>query len=281
MQQRLFGGAISVSVLGVGCGRVGSISNTVPMREVLATLEASVDAGINLFDTADVYGQGDSERILGRLRIRHKNRLFVITKVGLVHGRFASAIRLAKPLLRALVRARPQPRNVALQARGQLVRSDFTVSYLRRAIEGSLRRLRADVLDGLLLHNPTPEVLANLEIHEFLDSLIREGKAAHVGISANSMQDVEAAMKIPSVKMLEVPASVAVSLADSVLAEQLQRRNIGVFVRSVLRPPDSSPEHPFSPRESLAAVLRQKFVTAAIVGVSTRRHLDELLSVGS
>src|SRR5215469_2411422 len=105
MQQRSFGPGLCVSVLGIGCGRVGSINNTVPMREVEATLEAAVEAGVNLFDTADIYGQGDSERTLGRLLTRHS--IFVITKVGHVYGRYAGAIRMAKPLLRVLLQSRP------------------------------------------------------------------------------------------------------------------------------------------------------------------------------
>src|SRR5262249_16926813 len=106
MELRSFGRGVQVSALGVGCSRVGSISNPVAMREVRATLEAAIDAGVNLFDTADVYGQGDSERLLGRLRTRYGDRMFVVTKVGLVCGRLANAIRFAKPALRALVRSR-------------------------------------------------------------------------------------------------------------------------------------------------------------------------------
>src|SRR5215471_16678470 len=106
MQQRSFGPGLCVSVLGVGCGRVASINNPVPMREIEATLEAAVEAGVNLFDTADIYGQGDSERTLSRLLRRHRGRMFVVTKVGGRHSRYASAIRLAKPVLRMLVRSR-------------------------------------------------------------------------------------------------------------------------------------------------------------------------------
>ena len=64
LERRSFGDGVCVSVLGVGCSLVGSISNPVPMREIDATLEAAVEAGVNLFDTADIYGQGDSERTL-------------------------------------------------------------------------------------------------------------------------------------------------------------------------------------------------------------------------
>ena len=81
MEKRSFGGRASVSVLGVGCSRVGSINNPVPTREIEATFEAAIAAGVNLFDTADIYGQGDSERTLGRLLARYHDRMFVTTKV--------------------------------------------------------------------------------------------------------------------------------------------------------------------------------------------------------
>ena len=87
MERRFFGDGAWVSVLGIGCSRVGSISNSVPICEIEATLEAAVEAGVNLFDTADIYGQGDSERTLARLLRRHREQMFVVTKVG---GRHAS-----------------------------------------------------------------------------------------------------------------------------------------------------------------------------------------------
>src|SRR5208337_2624419 len=75
-----------ISVLGFGCGRVGSINNTVPMREIEATLRAAVEHGIDLFDTADIYAQGDSERTLSRLLAQYRDRMFVVTKVGGCHS---------------------------------------------------------------------------------------------------------------------------------------------------------------------------------------------------
>ena len=117
MIRRSFGNGVRVSVLGIGCGRVGSISNPVSMREIEATLEVAVEAGINLFDTADIYGQGDSERTLGRLLRRHGDSMFVVTKVGGRHSRYAGVARLAKPLMRAIARSRPGARDAIVMAR--------------------------------------------------------------------------------------------------------------------------------------------------------------------
>jgi aryl-alcohol dehydrogenase-like predicted oxidoreductase len=125
MKQRSFNDDVRVSVIGIGCGRVASISNPVPMREIEATLEAAVEAGINLFDTADIYGQGDSERTLSQLLRRHRDRMFVVTKIGGRHGRHAGIIRLAKPLLRMLVRSKPRLQSTIVRARTATVSKNF------------------------------------------------------------------------------------------------------------------------------------------------------------
>ncbi len=172
-----------MSVLGVGCSRLGSVSNPAPMREIEAMLEAAVDGGVNLFDTADIYGQGDSERTLGRLLRRRRERLFVVTKVGGRHGRYAEAIRLAKPLLRLVARSHSNVRAAVVNARTAAVVHEFSPSDLRLAVDASRRRLGLDRLDGLLLHSPSVETLRAPEIHAFLDEVLRDGKAARVGAS--------------------------------------------------------------------------------------------------
>jgi aryl-alcohol dehydrogenase-like predicted oxidoreductase len=273
MERRSFGEGVCVSVLGVGCGRVASINNPVPTREIEATLEAAVEAGINLFDTADIYGQGDSERTLSRLLLRHRDRMFVVTKVG-GRNRHARAIRIAKPLLRMLVRSRPQLRSAVVQARTATVSYNFCPSDLRRAVVGSLRRLHLDRLDGLLLHSPSLETLRDPEIHDFLGELLHSGRAQHVGASVDSLPQVEAALSMSTpISILQVPLAVT-SAFSTALIEEIRQRNIGVFVREILGvliPGTCSPRH------AISAAILADFVTAAIVGVSTRRHLNELL----
>jgi aryl-alcohol dehydrogenase-like predicted oxidoreductase len=275
MELRSFDNGVRVSVLGIGCGRVASISNPVPMREIEATLEAAVEAGVNLFDTADIYGQGDSERTLSRLLGRHRDRMFVVTKVGGRHSRHAGMIRLVKPLIRIIVRSKPQARNVIVRARTAMVSDNFHPRDLRRAVEGSRRRLGLDQLDGLLLHSPSLETLRNPEIHDFLSELLRSGRAAHVGASVESLPEVEAALSAPAVTILQVPLTVANALLGTAVLEHIRQRKIGVFVRDVLASltPGSYPL-----REAVSMAISPDFITAAIIGVSTRHHLDELLS---
>jgi len=275
MEQRSFGHSARVSVLGVGCSRVASINNPVPTREVEATLEAAVEAGVNLFDTADIYGQGDSERTLSRLLIRHRERMFVVTKVGGRHGRHAGIIRLAKPLLRKLIRSRPRLRSAVVKARTATVSHRFRPLDLRCAVEGSRRRLGLDQLDGLLLHSPSLETLHDPAIRDFLEELLHTGWAKQVGVSVESLAEVEAALLMPAITILQMPLAVANELSGTDLIEHVRRRNIGVFVREVL---SGLIPGAYSLRGAVSAAIAPDFVTAALIGVSTRRHLNELLS---
>jgi aryl-alcohol dehydrogenase-like predicted oxidoreductase len=280
MQYRYFGDGVRVSALGVGCGRVGSINNTVPMREIEATLDAAVEAGINLFDTADIYGQGDSELALGALLKRYPGRTFVVTKVGFIPGRLAGALRFAKPLLRAMLRPWPEARGAVLQGRAHMMSQDFSSHYLREAIDRSRRRLGVERLDGLMLHSPPHEVLVSSEIDELLSDLVRRQIVSHVGVSAVSIEEVKAALSIPTVTMLQVSVNVVRPLVGTSLIERLRARNIALFVREILGKPEGA-QNSKAPADTLTAALVPPFVTAAVVGVSTRVHLNNLLRVVS
>jgi aryl-alcohol dehydrogenase-like predicted oxidoreductase len=249
------------------------------MREIEETLEAAVAAGVNLFDTADIYGQGDSERTLARLLRRHRERMFVVTKVGGRHGRYVGAVRLVKPLMRVFARSRPNLRSAVVRARTATVVHDFSPIDLSKAVEASRRRLGLDQLDGLLLHSPSAEILRKSEIHDFLGELLHSKKATRVGASVDSLAALEAAVSIPALSMLQAPMEVAEALPGTTLLERIRQRDIGLFVREVLRRPDRGIGEARSLREALSAAIAPDFATAAIIGVSTRRHFNELLSV--
>jgi aryl-alcohol dehydrogenase-like predicted oxidoreductase len=134
--------------------------------------------------------------------------MFVVTKVGARHSRYASVARLAKPLLRMLVRSRPKLRTTVVRARRVSAAQNIRPAELRRAVEGSRRRLGLDCLDGLLLHSPSIETLRDPEIHDFLAELIHNGWAAQVGASVESLPEVEAALSIPALTILQMPVGV-------------------------------------------------------------------------
>lgn len=266
-----------MSVLGMGCGRVGSLNNTVPMREIEATLEAAVEAGVTLFDTADIYGQGDSERALSALVSRHPKRLFVVTKVGFVHGRLAGAIRFAKPLLRTVLRPQPDTRGAILQTRARSMSQNFSPQYLRAAVYRSRRRLGVDRLDALMLHNPPLKVLMAPETHALLDELVQRQRVSHVGVSATSVEEVAAALSIRPVTMLQVSSAVVEAMAGTALIDQLRQRDIGLLAREILHKSADRQNTETCPGEALGSALRPPFVTAAVVGLSSRAHLNDFL----
>src|SRR5712671_1237887 len=138
MQYRRLMGLGEVSVLGLGCARLGSLTEPRSRRESLSLIAAAVNAGITLFDTADIYAQGESERLLGEAL--KSIDACVVTKAGQM---FPFAERLLLPLRGAAKRFlahSSQARAAAIFARAKPLRRNYTPEYLRRSLLGSLGR---------------------------------------------------------------------------------------------------------------------------------------------
>jgi aryl-alcohol dehydrogenase-like predicted oxidoreductase len=162
MRSRALGeGGPQVSVVGLGTNNFGARCD---YEHSLAVIDVALDAGITLFDTADIYGQGTSEDFIGRALAGRRDRVVLATKFG-----------------------NPMEEHPA-DHRGSR-------DYIRWAVEGSLRRLRTDVIDVYQMHVPdegTPieETLAAL--HE----LVQEGIVRHIGSSNFSAAQIEAADRV-------------------------------------------------------------------------------------
>jgi len=149
-------GSLEVSVVGLGCNNFG------PRLDAAATAEvvhAALDAGINFFDTADIYGKGQSEEYIGRAITGRRDEVLIATKFG-------------KPMDDERRGARPE--------------------YVRRAAEDSLRRLKIDYIDLYILHEPDPEVPI-AETLGALDELVRSGKVREIGCSNFSVAQLREA----------------------------------------------------------------------------------------
>jgi len=168
-------------VLGMGCsavlGRTGR-------RESLAALGAAWDAGITFYDTARSYGYGESEALLGEFFAgERRHRAAICTKFGILPAAKGWKQRI-KPLAQAAVRLLPALRGVAQrQAAGQIVVGEFSVELLRTSLETSLRALRTDYVDMLLMHAAPTSVLAQDDLLGALTRLVEEGKLRRAGIS--------------------------------------------------------------------------------------------------
>jgi aryl-alcohol dehydrogenase-like predicted oxidoreductase len=163
------GARISEVVLGTA-----TFGELVDGDEVDALVDAAVDAGINAIDTGDIYGMGRSEEAVGRAVARHRDRLFVSTKVGQrVGDTVEQHAALRQGTLDDLARWRE---GVSPNDHG------LSRVHVRRAVEDSLRRLGTDHIDLYQVHHfdertPLPELLSTL------DDLVREGKVRYVGCS--------------------------------------------------------------------------------------------------
>jgi predicted oxidoreductase len=154
---------LDVSRLGYGCmGLAGAES-----AQAAAVVAAALEAGVNFFDHADIYGRGRSEAVFGealRQMPGARDRIVLQSKGGI---RFDGD---------------PRP--------GDPGRYDFSYEHITRAVEGSLRRLQTDRLDVLLLHRPDP-LAEPEEVARAFDDLERSGKVRHFGVSNHTPEQIE------------------------------------------------------------------------------------------
>ena len=204
MKLRAFGSTgVDVSGLGLGCSRLGSVLGAdVKTAEVL--LQTALDLGVSYFDTADIYGQGDSERLLGRT-VANRPGAIICTKVG---KRYALSKRLLIPLkapIAAFARRANGAAAVVSRSRSQQVPTCFEPAYLERALHQSLRRLGVDRLDGVMLHSPAVEVIRRGDALATLAEFKSAGKVGFIGVSVDDLDAAHAAIADPRIQALQGP----------------------------------------------------------------------------
>lgn len=159
---------LTVSEIGFGGWAVGGPADAAgtPMGwpranddESLAAIRRARDLGVTFFDTADSYGFGRSESLLGLVLARKRKDVVIATKVG-----------------------------VARDASGR-IRKDFSREHIQHAVDGSLKRLRTDYIDVYQLHNPTLEELGRDDIHDAMDRLQESGKILVWGVSVTTPEE--------------------------------------------------------------------------------------------
>src|SRR3989338_897839 len=172
MKFREFGSTgIKVAEAGLGCWAIGGnqFGNSYGSTDDVTSIKAikkAVELGCNFFDTADVYGHGHSEELLGLALNKVRENVFLATKVG-----------------------------GAYMYGNQFGSMNFSEEYIRFALEKSLQRLKTSYLDLYQLHNPPLELIKQGEVFKILDKLKKEKKIKFAGISINSWEEGEAALK--------------------------------------------------------------------------------------
>jgi aryl-alcohol dehydrogenase-like predicted oxidoreductase len=264
-----------VARLGLGLSRVGSLGNPVGPAALRGLMRRALDLGVTVFDTADIYGQGDSERELGRALAGRRDQAFVITKFGKLFSPTARLLRPLKPVIKPLLRLKGAGAAVVARRDG-VMREDFTPGRLAGALEASLKRLRTDHVDAVLLHSPPPAVLADPDLGPALAAIRRSGKARHVGVSIETIADLDAALALEPVTVLQIPFDLAPRLAEPAIARRIDAGDLIIHAREVLR---LQPHLAAGP--ALAAALANPRIAAALVGTSRIDHLEDLARVAA
>src|SRR5262245_20750548 len=177
--------------MGFGGARIGGLLAQDGGRTTsLRTLEAACDAGINFYDTADMYSQGESEILIGKAFRKKREKVFIATKGGYCLSGRKRLNQLIKPFVKPIVRAIGLRRSAVPGALTRTISQDFSPDYLRKAVEASLRRLQSDHIDLYQIHSPPPEELRGARLQDALGLLAllkAEGKIREYGIALDSV----------------------------------------------------------------------------------------------
>ncbi|MBI4003355.1 MAG: aldo/keto reductase [Nitrospira defluvii] len=273
MQYRKLGNTgFTPSVLGFGCSMIASLATRYSRAEVEASLCEARDAGITFFDTADVYGQGDSERLLGKLFRSRGEGMILCTKAGLTVGPMEYVVRLVKPAANVLLRRWRATRVATTQARHQQERQCFDPDYLSRRIEGSLYRLNVDRIDLFLLHNPPVDVPQRDAVFELLARFKAQGKLRQFGVSCRSLDDAYVWLGQPDVACVQIPIDRSrIEAAIPVLA-RARLQQVGVIAREVFAHDVLAKG---SVSDALRPLLHRPEIDVVLAGMTCRRHLRE------
>ena len=178
-------GEIRTSALGFGCG---GVMGRVGRGDSLRAMAAAWEGGVRLFDTARSYGYGEAEGVLGEFLAGRRDEATVVTKFGILPSKPAVWKRLAKPVVRAGLQLLPSARGmVRRQIAGEMSAGHFDVATLRGSLEKSLRELRTEYVDVLLMHEAPSSVMGQEDLLAELAKVVSEGKARRFGVSSSTL----------------------------------------------------------------------------------------------
>jgi aryl-alcohol dehydrogenase-like predicted oxidoreductase len=188
-----------VSAISFGAWAIGGTWGSVEDDESLAALHRAVDLGVNFIDTADVYGDGRSERLVAKLKKERSEDIHVATKAG----------------------RRLEPH----------VASGYNRANLTSFVERSLKNLDMEALDLLQLHCPPTDVFYMPEVFGVLDDLVQEGKLRYYGVSVEKVEEALKAIEYPNVQSVQIIFNMFRHRPADLMFQQAKARQVGVLAR--------------------------------------------------
>lgn len=206
-----------ISRLGFGCAGLMARLNRRQSAELLRT---ALGSGITHFDTARLYGYGEAESVLGEVLAGRRASVTVTSKIGILPPQRSGFLTAARGVTRKLAALHPTLRRMLRNRAASMVRSGvFDIPSITKSLETSLRELRTDYLDILLLHECREADLERPELLEFLEAAKRKGMIRHYGI-ATLIEETEAVLD-------RQPAfTKVVQFANNVWNRNLDRLNV-------------------------------------------------------
>jgi aryl-alcohol dehydrogenase-like predicted oxidoreductase len=189
----------TVSEISFGAWAIGGSWGQVSDREARSALNQAVDSGVNFIDTADVYGDGRSERLIADLKKERREELTVATKAG-----------------------RRLPRQTV---------EGYTRENLAGWIEDSLRNLGTETLDLLQLHCPPTELYDRPEVFGILDDFVRAGKIRYYGVSVQKVEEALRAIEYPNVQTVQIIFNCFRQRPADVFFARARQKQIGILAR--------------------------------------------------
>lgn len=188
-----------VSAISFGAWAIGGSWGAVQDEESMQALRRAVDLGVNFFDTADVYGDGHSERLMARLRKECGQSIHIATKAG----------RRLDPHLA----------------------SGYNRQNLTAFVEDSLTNLETDAIDLLQLHCPPTEVYYMPETFGILDDLVQQGKLRYYGVSVEKVEEALKAIEYPNVQTVQIIFNIFRQRPADLFFTEAKRRKVGILAR--------------------------------------------------
>jgi aryl-alcohol dehydrogenase-like predicted oxidoreductase len=188
-----------VAEISFGAWAIGGSWGDVSEAEALGALRTAVDEGVNFIDTADVYGDGRSERLIAQLRKERKEEIIVATKAG-----------------------RRLPRQTV---------EGYTRSNLTAWIDDSLRNLAVGTLDLLQLHCPPTELYYRPDIFAWLDDFVKAGKIRYYGVSVEKVEEALKAIEFPNVQTVQIIFNCFRQRPADLFFERARQKKVGILAR--------------------------------------------------
>jgi aryl-alcohol dehydrogenase-like predicted oxidoreductase len=189
----------NVSTVSFGAWAIGAAWGSVDDKESLAALNRAIDLGVNFIDTADVYGDGSSERLVAQLRRDRKEKIYIATKAG----------------------RRLQPHTT----------EGYNRENLTAFVDRSLKNLDTETIDLLQLHCPPNDVYYRPEVFDVLEDMVSAGKLRYYGVSVKSPEEGLKAMDYPNLQSVQIIFNMFRHRPAELFFAEAKRRRVGILAR--------------------------------------------------